>query len=60
MRIPVIHGYIDRRILTNYTTDPKYVEKIIPQTFHPKIYKDRAIVRICLISKLNNKNLNKP
>lgn len=60
MRIPAIHGYIDRRILINYTVDPKDIEKIIPQPFRPKIYKERAIVGICLISKLNNKNLNKP
>jgi hypothetical protein len=49
MRIPVIHGYIDRRILINYTADPKDIEKIIPQPFRPIIYKDRAIVGICLI-----------
>ncbi|MDY0932261.1 hypothetical protein [Chryseobacterium sp. CFBP8996] len=30
MKIPTIHGYIDRRILINFTADPKSVEKIIP------------------------------
>ena len=49
MRIPTIHGYIDRRILINFTADPKSVEKIIPFPFRPKIYKDKAIVGICLI-----------
>ncbi|RZJ48344.1 MAG: hypothetical protein EOO19_07490 [Chryseobacterium sp.] len=49
MKIPTIHGYIDRRILINYTADPKDVEKIIPHPFRPKIYKGKAIVGICLI-----------
>lgn len=49
MKIPTIHGYIDRRILINFTADPKVVEKIIPFPFRPKIYKDKAIVGICLI-----------
>ena len=49
MKIPTIHGYINRRILINFTADPKSVEKIIPFPFRPKIYKDKAIVGICLI-----------
>lgn len=49
MKIPTIHGYIDRRILINYTAEPKSVEKIIPAPFRPKIYKGKAIVGICLI-----------
>jgi hypothetical protein len=49
MKIPTIHGYIDRRILINYTANPKDVEKILPYPFRPKIYKNKAIVGICLI-----------
>ncbi len=49
MKIPTIHGYINRRILVNFTADPKSVEKILPFPFRPKIYKDKAIVGICLI-----------
>ncbi|MDF2932847.1 MAG: hypothetical protein K0R36_2178 [Chryseobacterium sp.] len=49
MKIPTIHGYIDRRILINFTADPQLVEKILPYPFRPKIYKDKAIVGICLI-----------
>jgi hypothetical protein len=49
MKIPTIHGYIDRRILINFTADPKAVEKIVPFPFRPKIYLDKAIVGICLI-----------
>lgn len=49
MRIPTIHGYIDRRILINFSADPSAVEKIVPFPFRPKIYKGKAIVGICLI-----------
>lgn len=49
MKIPIIHGYIDRRILVNFTADPNTVQKIIPEPFKAKIYKGKAIVGICLI-----------
>ncbi|MFT3679372.1 MAG: DUF2071 domain-containing protein [Ferruginibacter sp.] len=49
MKIPTIQGIIDRRILVNFTADPGTVEKIIPGPFRPKIYKDKAVVGICLI-----------
>lgn len=49
MKIPTIHGYIDRRMLINFTADPNVVERIIPSPFRPKIYRDKAIVGICLI-----------
>jgi hypothetical protein len=55
VKLPTIHGYIDRRILVNYTADPEAVRKIIPEPFRPKIYKARAIVGICLIRLKNIK-----
>ena len=55
MKLPTIHGFIDRRILINFTADPKDVEKIIPVPFRPKIYKGKAIVGICLIRLKNIK-----
>lgn len=55
MKIPTIHGYIDRRILINFTADPKVVETIVPFPFRPKIYKGKAIVGICLIRLRNIK-----
>jgi hypothetical protein len=55
MKLPTIHGYIDRRILVNFTADPEVVRKIIPSPFRPKIYKDKAIVGICLIRLKNIK-----
>ena len=55
MKIPTIHGYIDRRILINFTADPKVVEKITPYPFKPKLYNGKAIVGICLIRLKNIK-----
>jgi uncharacterized protein YqjF (DUF2071 family) len=55
MKLPTIHGYIDRRILVNFTADPDTVRKIIPAPFKPKVYKGKAIVGICLIRLKNIK-----
>lgn len=49
MKLPTIHGYIDRRILINFTCDPEIVKKIVPEPFRPKVYNGKAIVGICLI-----------
>ncbi|QEH42039.1 DUF2071 domain-containing protein [Chitinophaga sp. XS-30] len=53
MKIPVIEGVIDRRILINFTVDPSAVQKILPAPFRPKLYKGRAIAGICLIRLKN-------
>ncbi|MCL1669156.1 DUF2071 domain-containing protein [Elizabethkingia ursingii] len=55
MKIPTIHGIIERRILANYTADPEYVHKILPKPFRPKLYNGKAIVGICLIRLKNIK-----
>ncbi|PZR20725.1 MAG: hypothetical protein DI539_10010 [Flavobacterium psychrophilum] len=49
MNIPTIHGFIDRRILVNFTIDPDIAAKIIPAPFRPKLYGNKAIGGICLI-----------
>lgn len=53
MRIPVLYGIIDRRILINFIADPESVKKIIPAPFRLQIYKGKAIVGICLIRLRN-------
>ncbi len=55
MKIPTIHGYIDRRILINFTAEPESVGKIVPFPFRPKLYKGKAILGICLIRLRNIK-----
>lgn len=49
MKLPIIHGYIARRILINFTASPEDVQKILPEPFRPKLYQGKAIVGICLI-----------
>ncbi|WP_407404272.1 DUF2071 domain-containing protein [Chryseobacterium sp.] len=49
MKIPTMHGIIERRILVNYTADPTVVQSLLPFPFRPKIYKGKSIVGICLI-----------
>jgi hypothetical protein len=53
MKLPTIQGIIERRILINFTAEPKDVEKILPVPFRPKINKGKAIVGICLIRLKN-------
>ena len=55
MKLSLIHGYIDRRILINFVADPDIVRKITPDPFRPKIYKGKAILGICLIRLKNIK-----
>lgn len=49
MKIPTIHGIIERRMLINFCIEPQYIEKILPQPFRTKLYKGKAIAGICLI-----------
>lgn len=49
MRIPVISGLIDRRILVNYRVDPDVLQNLLPQPFRPKIINNVGIAGICLI-----------
>lgn len=53
MKIPVIKGVLDRRILVNFTVDPFVIQKILPAPFRPKLYKGHAIAGICLIRLKN-------
>lgn len=49
MKIPIIRGTIDRRILINYTIDAEIAATILPRPFTPKLVKGKAIGGICLI-----------
>lgn len=55
MKIPIIHGIIERRMLVNFTAAPECVERLLPKPFRPKLYKGKAIVGICLIRLKNIK-----
>lgn len=49
VNLPTIQGIIKRRILVNYRADAETVQRILPDKFRPKLYKDKAIAGICLI-----------
>jgi hypothetical protein len=49
MRIPVVQGVIERRILANYRIDAEVARRVIPRPFRPKLVGGYAIGGICLI-----------
>jgi hypothetical protein len=49
MRIPVIRGVIDRRILVNYHVEPGVLAPLLPPPFRPKVVHGVGMVGICLI-----------
>ena len=53
MKIPVIRGVIDRRILVNYHVDPGVLAPLLPAPFRPKITHGIGMVGICLIRLKN-------
>lgn len=53
MRIPIIRGTIDRRILVNYRVDQEVLRKLLPEPFRPKLVNKVGVAGICLI-RLNH------
>src|SRR5438309_1681955 len=53
MRIPVVRGVIDRRILVNYHVDPAVLAPLLPAPFRPKVVHGVGMVGICLIRLKN-------
>ena len=49
MRIPIIRGTIDRRILVNFRIDPEVVAGLLPSPFRPQLAGGYGIAGICLI-----------
>ena len=49
MRLPVIRGVIDRRILVNYRVQADAASQLLPPPFRPKLVHGYAIAGICLI-----------
>jgi hypothetical protein len=49
MRIPVIKGMIERRILVNYRVDPAVLADLVPAPFRPKLVNGMGMAGICLI-----------
>jgi Uncharacterized conserved protein (COG2071) len=53
MRLPVIKGIIDRRILVNFRVDPVVASQLLPSPFRPKLAGAWAMAGICLIRLKN-------
>ncbi len=49
MKIPIIKGIIDRRILINYQVDKEVLANYLPEPFKPKLVNGKGIAGICLI-----------
>jgi hypothetical protein len=49
MRIPIIRGLIDRRILVNFRVDPALLRKLLPGPFRPKLVRGVGMGGVCLI-----------
>ena len=49
MRLPVIQGVIDRRILVNFRADPDVLQRVLPEPFHPKLANGAGMAGVCLI-----------
>lgn len=49
MRIPIIRGVIERRVLVNYRVEREVLPKLLPTPFRPKVVCGYGLVGICLI-----------
>ncbi len=49
MKLPVIHGLIERRVLLNYRVRPALVARLLPRPFEPLVIGGHAIMGVCLI-----------
>jgi hypothetical protein len=49
LKIPTMHGLIERRILVNYRVDAVVLAKTVPAPFRPKLVGGFGIAGICLI-----------
>jgi hypothetical protein len=49
MRIPVIRGVIDRRLLVNFRVDPAVLAKVLPAPFRPRLIHGAGMAGVCLI-----------
>lgn len=49
LRMPAVHGLIERRILVNFRVAPEVAQAILPPMFRPKLVAGWAIGGVCLI-----------
>jgi hypothetical protein len=49
MRIPILRGMIDRRMLVNFRVDPGVLAQLLPSPFRPQLVEGWGMAGICLI-----------
>ncbi|MET0425659.1 MAG: DUF2071 domain-containing protein [Actinoplanes sp.] len=49
MRLPVMAGVVERRLLINYRTDPSVAARLVPAPLRPQLVNGHAVAGICLI-----------
>lgn len=49
MKIPVLAGIVERRLLVNYRTDPEVTARLLPTPLRPQLVNGHAVAGICLI-----------
>lgn len=47
--LDTIKGVISRRVLLNYRIDPVALQRVLPEPFQPKLYRDHGIGGVCMI-----------
>lgn len=53
MRLPTIHGVIERRVLVNYRVDADVLQRLVPAPFRVKTVAGFGIAGVCLIRLAN-------
>jgi hypothetical protein len=49
MKLPVVAGWIERRVLLNYRVDAEVLAAMLPAPFRPKLVRGSGVAGICLI-----------
>jgi hypothetical protein len=49
VKVPVMAGVVERRLLVNYRTDPDVTARLLPAPLRPQLVNGHAVAGICLI-----------
>jgi hypothetical protein len=49
MRVPILRGVIDRRMLVNFRVRPEALQRVLPPPFRPRLVRGVGMAGVCLI-----------
>jgi hypothetical protein len=49
MRVPMLRGVIDRRMLVNFRVRPEVLQRVLPAPFRPRLVRGVGMAGVCLI-----------